>query len=171
LTPAWLSDYLSTYVAELSDYRVLEQLRRIMRLLPSLKVVTTGPGRDPAPLWLLPFARLLPSLKVITTGPERDPTSLWLLPFALLRVLAQVGDPVILILLATYDFAAMQKQLMEPAVKGTLNVLYAARDCGVNRVVLGSSKVAMVPNPNWPADRSWRTTAGPTSSNLRNFRY
>jgi nucleoside-diphosphate-sugar epimerase len=47
----------------------------------------------------------------------------------------------------------MQKELLEPAVKGTLNVLHAARDCGVNRVVLVSSKAAMVPNPNWPGDK------------------
>jgi hypothetical protein len=44
----------------------------------------------------------------------------------------------------------MQKELLEPAVKGTLNVLRAAKDCGVGRVVLMSSQAAMVPNPNWP---------------------
>ncbi|KAL5209415.1 hypothetical protein ABZP36_005038 [Zizania latifolia] len=51
-------DYLRTYVADLGDHRALEQLRRILRLLTSLKVVATRPGRDPAPLSLLPFARL-----------------------------------------------------------------------------------------------------------------
>jgi hypothetical protein len=51
-------DYLRAYVADLGDHRALEQLRRILRLLPSLKVVAAGPGRDPAPLSLLPFARL-----------------------------------------------------------------------------------------------------------------
>ncbi|CAL4953848.1 unnamed protein product [Urochloa decumbens] len=50
--------------------------------------------------------------------------------------------------------ARAQKELLEPAVKGTLNVLRAAKDCGVARVVLVSSKVAMVPNPNWPADKA-----------------
>ena len=54
----------------------------------------------------------------------------------------------------------MQMELLEPAVKGTLNVLRAAKDCGVGRVVLMSSQAAMVPNPNWPAgkvidDDSW----------------
>ncbi|XP_066310134.1 phenylacetaldehyde reductase-like [Miscanthus floridulus] len=53
-----------------------------------------------------------------------------------------------------------EKELLEPAVKGTLNVLRAAKDCGVGRVVLMSSQAAMVPNPNWPAgkvidDDSW----------------
>nr|CAB3478725.1 unnamed protein product [Digitaria exilis] len=43
--------------------------------------------------------------------------------------------------------------LLEPAVKGTLNVLRAAKDCGVGRVVLMSSQAAMVPNPNWPLDK------------------
>jgi hypothetical protein len=51
-------DYLRAYVADLGDHRALEQLRRILRLLPSLKVVSAGPARDPAPLSLLPFARL-----------------------------------------------------------------------------------------------------------------
>lgn len=46
-----------------------------------------------------------------------------------------------------------QKELLEPAVKGTLNVLRAAKDFGVGRVVLMSSQVAMAPNPNWPADK------------------
>lgn len=46
-----------------------------------------------------------------------------------------------------------EKELLEPAVKGTLNVLRAARDSGVGRVVLMSSKAAMVPNPDWPADK------------------
>ncbi|KAJ1286033.1 hypothetical protein BS78_03G323000 [Paspalum vaginatum] len=47
----------------------------------------------------------------------------------------------------------LEKELLEPAVKGTLNVLRAAKDCGVARVVLMSSQAAMVPNPNWPEDK------------------
>jgi nucleoside-diphosphate-sugar epimerase len=47
----------------------------------------------------------------------------------------------------------LQKELLEPAVKGTLNVLRAATDSGVGRVVLMSSKAAMSPNPDWPADK------------------
>lgn len=42
---------------------------------------------------------------------------------------------------------------MEPALKGTLSVLRAAKDCGVGRVVMVSSQTAMVPNPAWPADK------------------
>ncbi|KAK4414183.1 Serine/threonine-protein kinase-interacting protein [Sesamum alatum] len=53
-------DYLRAYVSDLGDHRALEQLRRILRLLPSLKVVSVlpPPGRDPTPLFLLPFGRL-----------------------------------------------------------------------------------------------------------------
>ncbi|CAL4960676.1 unnamed protein product [Urochloa decumbens] len=46
-----------------------------------------------------------------------------------------------------------EKELLEPAVKGTLNVLRAAKDSGVGRVVLVSSQAAMVPNPSWPAGK------------------
>ncbi|KAL6616310.1 hypothetical protein ACP70R_038580 [Stipagrostis hirtigluma subsp. patula] len=46
-----------------------------------------------------------------------------------------------------------EKELLEPALKGTLNVLRAAKDSGVARVVLMSSQAAMVPNPSWPADK------------------
>ncbi|XP_057767440.1 uncharacterized protein LOC130987783 [Salvia miltiorrhiza] len=56
-------DYLRAYVSDLGDHRALEQLRRILRLLPSLKVVSLLPPlrRDPTPLFLLPFG----SLKVL----------------------------------------------------------------------------------------------------------
>ncbi|CAO1946449.1 unnamed protein product [Urochloa humidicola] len=46
-----------------------------------------------------------------------------------------------------------EKELVEPAVKGTLGVLRAAKDCGVGRVVMVSSQTALVPNPEWPADK------------------
>ncbi|XP_039849759.1 phenylacetaldehyde reductase-like [Panicum virgatum] len=46
-----------------------------------------------------------------------------------------------------------EKELLEPAVKGTLNVLRAAKDCGAGRVVLMSSQGSMLPNPDWPADK------------------
>lgn len=46
-----------------------------------------------------------------------------------------------------------QKELVEPAVKGTLNVLEAAKKLGVRRVVLTSSISALVPNPGWPSDK------------------
>lgn len=42
-----------------------------------------------------------------------------------------------------------QKDLVDPAVEGTLNVLRAAKKAGVRRVVITSSISAMVPNPSW----------------------
>jgi nucleoside-diphosphate-sugar epimerase len=42
------------------------------------------------------------------------------------------------------------KELVLPAVQGTLNVLEAAKRHGVRRVVLTSSISALVPNPSWP---------------------
>lgn len=45
-----------------------------------------------------------------------------------------------------------QKQLLDPAIKGTLNVLTAAKEAGVSRVVVTSSISAITPSPNWPAD-------------------
>ncbi|OMO70242.1 NAD-dependent epimerase/dehydratase [Corchorus capsularis] len=41
------------------------------------------------------------------------------------------------------------KELVRPAVQGTLNVLEAARAAKVRRVVITSSISAIVPNPNW----------------------
>lgn len=53
-------DYLRAYISDLGDHRALEQLRRILRLLTSLKVVSVLPAniRDPTRLSLLPFERL-----------------------------------------------------------------------------------------------------------------
>lgn len=46
-----------------------------------------------------------------------------------------------------------QKELLDPAIKGTLNVLTAAKELGVKRVVVTSSISSMWPCPNWPADK------------------
>ncbi|KAH9601974.1 hypothetical protein KSS87_000347 [Heliosperma pusillum] len=43
-----------------------------------------------------------------------------------------------------------QAQLLDPAIKGTLNVLTAAKEAGVNRVVVTSSTSAIHPSPTWP---------------------
>ncbi|EOA24408.1 hypothetical protein CARUB_v10017659mg [Capsella rubella] len=43
-----------------------------------------------------------------------------------------------------------EKELVEPAVKGTINVLEAAKRFNVRRVVITSSISALVPNPSWP---------------------
>ncbi|GJV62708.1 cinnamoyl-CoA reductase 1 [Tanacetum coccineum] len=47
---------------------------------------------------------------------------------------------------------AKLKELLEPALKGTDNVLTAAKELGVKRVVVTSSVSAIVPSPSWPAD-------------------
>lgn len=41
---------------------------------------------------------------------------------------------------------------MDPAIEGTNNVLKAAKELGVERVVVTSSVSAVVPSPSWPAD-------------------
>ena len=46
----------------------------------------------------------------------------------------------------------LQKQLLDPAIKGTINVLTAAKEAAVNRVVVTSSTSSITPSPNWPAD-------------------
>ncbi|KAJ4840498.1 hypothetical protein Tsubulata_000428 [Turnera subulata] len=45
-----------------------------------------------------------------------------------------------------------EKELLDPAIIGTLNVLTAAKDKGVRRVVVTSSISAITPSPTWPAD-------------------
>ncbi|CAA6654708.1 unnamed protein product [Spirodela intermedia] len=45
-----------------------------------------------------------------------------------------------------------ERELLEPAVKGTINVLRAAKESGVRRVVVTSSISAIIPSPRWPAD-------------------
>jgi nucleoside-diphosphate-sugar epimerase len=47
----------------------------------------------------------------------------------------------------------MQKQILEPAIQGTVNVLKVAKEAGVERVVATSSISAIIPSPNWPADK------------------
>lgn len=47
----------------------------------------------------------------------------------------------------------MQTELLEAAVKGTLNVLKVCSETGVERVVVVSSTTAVVNNPNWPPNR------------------
>jgi nucleoside-diphosphate-sugar epimerase len=45
-----------------------------------------------------------------------------------------------------------EKQLLSPAIKGTNNVLRAAKVLGVQRVVVTSSISAITPSPTWPPD-------------------
>ncbi|KAK1287953.1 Cinnamoyl-CoA reductase 1 [Acorus calamus] len=46
-----------------------------------------------------------------------------------------------------------EKDLIEPAVMGTLNVLKAASESKVERIVVVSSVAAVAYNPNWPKDK------------------
>lgn len=46
-----------------------------------------------------------------------------------------------------------QKEMLDPAIKGTINVLTAAKEAGVGRVVVTSSISSMYPSPGWPADK------------------
>ncbi|XP_073304155.1 cinnamoyl-CoA reductase 1-like [Primulina huaijiensis] len=45
-----------------------------------------------------------------------------------------------------------QRELLDPAISGTINVLTAAKELGVRRVVVTSSISAIIPSPNWPGD-------------------
>ncbi|KAK4763425.1 hypothetical protein SAY87_012863 [Trapa incisa] len=46
-----------------------------------------------------------------------------------------------------------EKELLDPAIKGTTNVLRAAKEVGIGRVVVTSSSSAIMPSPSWPADK------------------
>ncbi|KAJ0078125.1 hypothetical protein Patl1_36652 [Pistacia atlantica] len=52
-----------------------------------------------------------------------------------------------------------QKELVLPAVQGTLNVLEAAKKFKARRMVLTSSISALVPNPGWPQDKVFDETS------------
>ncbi|PWA60784.1 NAD(P)-binding Rossmann-fold superfamily protein [Artemisia annua] len=45
-----------------------------------------------------------------------------------------------------------EKDLLSPALKGTINVLTAAKKLGVKRVVITSSASAIAPSPTWPSN-------------------
>ncbi|KAK1354474.1 hypothetical protein POM88_047730 [Heracleum sosnowskyi] len=47
-----------------------------------------------------------------------------------------------------------EKEILGPAIGGTKYVLMAAKELGVQRVVITSSNAAIIPNQNWPADSS-----------------
>lgn len=56
-----------------------------------------------------------------------------------------------------------EKELVIPAVQGTINVLEASKNAGVRRVVVTSSISSLVPNPSWPENKpydedSWTDT-------------
>ncbi|KAK9069080.1 hypothetical protein SSX86_013196 [Deinandra increscens subsp. villosa] len=45
-----------------------------------------------------------------------------------------------------------ENEMLAPAIKGTNNVLKAAKELGIKRVVVTSSVSAIVPSPSWPSD-------------------
>ena len=49
-------------------------------------------------------------------------------------------------------YFSWKNELLDPAIKGTINVLTAAKENGVRRVVVTSSISSITPSPNWPAD-------------------
>ncbi|KAG6488112.1 hypothetical protein ZIOFF_056870 [Zingiber officinale] len=55
--------------------------------------------------------------------------------------------------LASSLASRIPRELIDPAVTGTLNVLHAAKESGVRRVVVTSSISAIVPSPRWPTDQ------------------
>mgnify|MGYP000025791833 CR=1 FL=1 len=69
-------DYLRAYISDLGDHRALEQLSRILSLLPAVKIVSvlSSSCRDPCPLTLSPFLSLK-SLELrgcdLSTSPAR----------------------------------------------------------------------------------------------------
>lgn len=65
-------------------------------------------------------------------------------------------------------------EVVEPAVKGTLNVLKACSEANVCRAVIVSSCVAVVMNPNWPKGKvldesCWSDTEYCRRTNVMNF--
>lgn len=67
----------------------------------------------------------------------------------------------------------LQVEVVEPALKGTLNVLKASSESKVRRVVIVSSVVAVVVNPDWPKDQvmdesCWSDKEYCRTTNVRN---
>ncbi|KAI9126899.1 hypothetical protein K1719_002495 [Acacia pycnantha] len=56
------------------------------------------------------------------------------------------------LLLASSTESKILKELLNPAIKGTINVLTVAKEAGVSRVVLTSSISSITPSPKWPYD-------------------
>ncbi|PKI33830.1 hypothetical protein CRG98_045782 [Punica granatum] len=57
-------------------------------------------------------------------------------------------------------------EMLEPAIKGTLNVLRACSEAKVKRVVYISSIAAVMLNPKWPKDRNWYMLAKTEAESL-----
>lgn len=55
--------------------------------------------------------------------------------------------------LSYFHISFVKVEVIEPAVKGTLNVLKASLEAKVKRVVVVSSTAAVLMNPSWPKDQ------------------
>ena len=55
-----------------------------------------------------------------------------------------------ILLFTLFHIYFVKVELIEPAVKGTLNVLKACLEAKVKRVVVVSSVAALLMNPSWP---------------------
>lgn len=55
--------------------------------------------------------------------------------------------------LTLYIYAYVQREILDPAVKGTVNVSKVCSTLKVHKIVVMSSNVAVTSNPNWPQDR------------------
>ncbi|KAF7141916.1 hypothetical protein RHSIM_Rhsim06G0002900 [Rhododendron simsii] len=74
-----------------------------------------------------------------------------------------------LLLLVNPD--CIQVQLIEPAVKGTINVLEACSEANVKRVVVVSSGKAVSENPDWPKGRVMDETCWSDKEHCRRTKY
>jgi nucleoside-diphosphate-sugar epimerase len=63
--------------------------------------------------------------------------------------------------------ASMQSEVLDTAVKGTLNVLKICTAAKVHKLVVMSSNAAVDFNPNWPQDILKDESAGQTRSSAR----
>lgn len=59
--------------------------------------------------------------------------------------------------------------MMEPAVKGTINVLKACVEAKVKRAVVVSSVAAVTVNPNWPKGQVKDETCWSDKENLKSI--
>ncbi|XP_022724416.1 cinnamoyl-CoA reductase 1 [Durio zibethinus] len=101
------------------------------------------PGSDPTHLFSLPGATS-PNVRLEVYEADVLDYSAVLKAVEGCQGVFHVASPCIL-----EDPKDPEKELVVPAVQGTLNVLEAARKAKVRRVVLTSSISAIVPNPNW----------------------
>ncbi|OWM70549.1 hypothetical protein CDL15_Pgr014222 [Punica granatum] len=119
------------------------------------RVCVTGAGGFVAS-WVV---KLLLSKGYVVHGTVRDPKDE---KYAHLSKLDRASDNLKIFKADLLDYDSLrtaiagylsQVEVLEPAVKGTLNVLKACKEVKIRRVVYVSSTAAVVMNPNWPKDQ------------------